>query len=275
MRTQKKFDYQSRLAIINAILGLSRGVELEASSEIVRKICVALDMPCLRDALHLARALRDICGYFKVGLELYCSAGPAAVESLVSDGHKVILDLKLYDIPNTVSRAVKQVSSLGISFLTIHASGGPDIIRAAREAAESVKGPSSERVKLLAVTVLTSTTESSLRKIFGAKKSLKETVLDLSLLARDSGADGVVASAREVRSIKNLCGKDFLIATPGIRPRGEKKGDQKRTATPAQAVSAGSDILIIGRPITQAANPRSATLGIIKEIESAVKQSKR
>jgi orotidine-5'-phosphate decarboxylase len=248
---------------------------VEASPETVRKICVALDTPCLREALHLARALRDICGYFKVGLELYSSVGPAAVESLIGDGHRVILDLKLYDIPNTVGRAVKQVSSLGVSFLTIHASGGPDIIRAAREAAESVKPSLSERVKLLAVTVLTSTTESSLRKTVGTKKSLRETVLDLTLLARDSGADGVVASAREVRSIKNLCGKDFIVATPGIRPRGEKKGDQKRTATPAQALSAGSDILIIGRPITQAADPRSATLRIIKEIESAGRQSKR
>jgi orotidine-5'-phosphate decarboxylase len=249
-----------------------RNIEMGSPQELVRKICVALDIPCLRDALQLAETLQGVCGYFKVGLELYSSAGPAAVESLVSAGHRVILDLKLYDIPNTVGRAVRQVSSLGASFLTIHASGGQDMIRTAREAAESVKAPSSERVKLLAVTVLTSTTESSLRKTFGARKSLKETVLDLALLSKDSGADGVVASAGEVHSIKRACGENFLVATPGIRPEGEKKGDQKRTATPSQALSAGSDILIIGRPITQAANPRTAALNILKEIESAKKR---
>lgn len=248
---------------------------MDITGEFVRKVCVALDIPCLREALRLAETLRGVSGYFKVGLELYSSAGPAAVESLVSDGHNVILDLKLLDIPNTVARAVKQLSSLGVSFLTLHASGGPDMICAAREAAESVSSRPSERVKLLAVTVLTSTTESSLHKIFGVKKSLRETVLDLALLSKDSGADGVVASAREVHSIKRVCGKEFLVATPGIRPQEHKKDDQKRIATPARAVSAGSDILIIGRPITQAEDPRAAALKIIREIESAVKQSKR
>jgi orotidine-5'-phosphate decarboxylase len=246
------------------------GLELKYAG----KLCVALDVPCLRDALRLADALRELAKYFKVGLELYSSAGPAAVESLVADGHSVILDLKLHDIPNTVGRAVRQISSLGASFITIHASGGPDMIRAAREGAQSAKLPESERTKLLAVTVLTSITDSSLRKMFGVRKSLKEAVLDLALLAKDSGADGAVASASEVRSIKNLCGKEFLVATPGIRPQGSEKGDQKRAATPSQALSAGSDIIIVGRPITQAEDPCAVALAILKEMESAKKRRK-
>ncbi|MFH1423089.1 MAG: orotidine-5'-phosphate decarboxylase [Planctomycetota bacterium] len=239
---------------------------MEKEPKSIEKLCVALDTSCLRDALQLADSLAGVVGYFKVGLELFSAAGPAAVESLVGRGHNVFLDLKLYDIPNTVARAVRQVSTLGASFLTIHASGGVDMIKAAREAAEKYD---TQRLKLLAVTILTSTTEQTFREIFPVEKSLEQVVLNLAVTAKNSGADGVVASAREANSLKKHCGNNFIIVTPGIRPEGHKTNDQKRTTTPTEAITAGSDLLVIGRPITEDKEPRKIAEQILKEIELA------
>lgn len=234
-------------------------------------LCVALDTPFLDDALKLAGNLAGRAGFVKVGLELFSAAGPESVKKLSALGLKVFLDLKLHDIPNTVSRAVRSCTALGASLLTLHASGGAAMISTARKAVEEAASELSvERPRLLAVTVLTSLDGETLEQTLKTGNEPGELVLHLARLAKSAGADGVVCSAQEARLVKDTCGKEFLAVTPGIRPAGADTGDQKRVTTPADAIRAGSDLLVVGRPITAATDPAAAAEKILNNIREAL-----
>jgi orotidine-5'-phosphate decarboxylase len=231
------------------------------------RLCVALDTDSLENALRLARRLSECAGHVKIGLELFSAAGPEAVSRLRELVPGIFLDLKLYDIPNTVSHAVRMAAKLGVSLLTVHASGGAAMIGAAREAAETAASSHSvQHPRILAVTVLTSIDDDALSRTFGVRMSVQETALHLAKTAKDAGADGVVCSAREVARIKKVCGSEFLTVTPGIRPASAAAGDQKRVTTPAEAIKAGSDLLVVGRPITVAPDPVAAAEEILSSI---------
>jgi len=236
------------------------------------KIIVALDYAQADQARAFVDRVRpDLCR-LKVGKELFVAAGPAFVEALVARGFAVFLDLKFHDIPNTVAQACKAAARLGVWMMNVHASGGPRMMLAAREALEGLPGLTA-RPRLIAVTVLTSMGEEELRAI-GVEASARQQVLLLASLAHDSGMDGVVCSAQEAPLLRSALGTDFLLVTPGIRPAGSKVGDQTRILTPAQAIQAGSDYLVIGRPITQAADPLIALEAIAREIDSTNREIK-
>ncbi|MGZ8868243.1 MAG: orotidine-5'-phosphate decarboxylase [Thermoanaerobaculia bacterium] len=184
--------------------------------------------------------------------------GPGLVREVISAGHRVFLDLKLHDIPNTVEHAVREAENLGVAMLTVHAPGGPAMLRAAR----------SERTLILAVTVLTSLADADLRAI-GVEGGASGSVVRLARLAEENGIRGVVASPLEIAAIRQSCGSEMTIVTPGIRPAGSEAGDQRRTLTPAEAIRAGADYIVVGRPITSAANRRDAALRIVDEMERA------
>ena len=214
------------------------------------KVIVALDFKDRESCLALVEQLDPHKVRVKVGKELFTRTGPPLVETLVKQGFSVFLDLKYHDIPNTVAQAVTAAADLGVWMVNVHASGGLRMMTAAREAIGS--GPNTP--KLIGVTVLTSLAAEELREI-GLVDSPEQQVLRFAKLAKQSGLDGVVCSAKEATILRKECGDDFLLVTPGIRPAGSDQGDQRRTLTPAQALSAGSDYLVIGRPITAAANP--------------------
>jgi len=208
-------------------------------------------------------------GLFKVGSQLFTAEGPRAVEKLADSGADIFLDLKFHDIPNTVAKAVAVAVQLPrVRLLTLHASSGTAVMKAAREAA----GASSKRPKLLAVTVLTSFDAATLRKI-GMGGSLETRAVALARLAKKAGMDGVVCSAHEARAIRRACGPKFVILIPGVRPRSGAANDQSRIATPAEAIRAGADYLVVGRPITAAPDPRSAVLAIVNEMKSAMRHT--
>jgi orotidine-5'-phosphate decarboxylase len=227
------------------------------------RLAVALDYPNAHQAMKLVDSLGQTCQWFKVGMELYYSAGNDIVRQLRDRGFDVFLDLKLHDIPNTVAGAVRSVTQTGAALLTIHASGGAAMMTAAAEAA---KAPGSPR--LLAVTVLTSMDTTQLAGT-GITASPADQVLRLAKLARQSGIDGFVCSAEEVASVRAATGPDTLLVIPGIRPTGAALGDQKRVATPAQAIAHGASLLVVGRPITQAPDPAAAAEAILDEIAKA------
>ncbi len=213
----------------------------------------------------MARRIRGVAGIFKVGNQLFTAEGPRAVEKLAALGFEVFLDLKFHDIPNTVAGAVRAAADLPeVTLLTLHASGGTAMMRAAREALSGRK----TRPALLGVTVLTSLDAAALRKI-GMSGSTTSRAVALAKLAQEAGLDGVVASAHEVRAIRQACGPKLLIVVPGVRPASGATNDQARVATPAEAIRAGANYLVVGRPITSAARPGEAALAIAKEIESA------
>jgi orotidine-5'-phosphate decarboxylase len=202
---------------------------------------------------------------FKVGSQLFTSAGPRAVEKLSELGFDIFLDLKFHDIPNTVAHAVAAASRFGsIRLLTIHASGGIEMMQTAREAA----GTKASRPRLLGVTILTSLDGGALKRV-GIVGPPAARVVALARLAKESGLDGVVSSAREIRAIRKACGPEFLIVVPGIRPASASVDDQSRVATPRDAIRAGADYLVVGRPITAARDPREAALRIAAEIAAA------
>jgi orotidine-5'-phosphate decarboxylase len=230
-----------------------------------QRLIVALDVPTADAALALAARLEDQCQWFKVGLELFIAAGPAIVESLVAEGHSVFLDLKLHDIPNTVASAVRSAASLGASMLTLHAAGGPAMLKAAREAALASENPP----ELLAVTVLTSMDQAQLTAI-GIPASPQDQVPLLAKLGLDAGIRGFVCSPQEVRALRTLTGAAGVLVTPGIRPSGADNGDQQRIATPTLALEQGASYLVVGRPITQAADPALAAEAILMEIAEAL-----
>jgi orotidine-5'-phosphate decarboxylase len=212
----------------------------------------------------VARRIRGAAALFKVGSQLFTSEGPRAVEKLAGLGFEVFLDLKFHDIPNTVAGAVRAAADLpGVALLTLHASGGRAMMRAAREAL----GGRKTRPALLGVTVLTSLDAAALRKI-GMSGSVSSRAVALAKLAQEAGFEGVVSSAHEVRAIRQACGPKLLIVVPGVRPASGATNDQARVATPAEAIRAGATYIVVGRPITAAARPREAALAIAKEIES-------
>lgn len=235
------------------------------------KIIVALDVPSADAALRIAQTLRGHVGMFKVGKEIFTAEGPAVARKLLAEGHKVFLDLKFHDIPNTVRAAAQQAAMLGVSLTTIHASGGRKMIAAAAEGVRAAAGSrgTAHVTRVLAVTALTSLGPEDLAEI-GFQGSPEEVVLRLAKLAQSAGADGVVASPREIEAIRKACGPDFLIVTPGIRPATGSVDDQARTATPESAIRAGADYLVIGRPITGAPNPAAAADVIAAEMEKAL-----
>jgi orotidine-5'-phosphate decarboxylase len=227
------------------------------------RLAVALDLPDEHEALKLVDRLGQTCQWFKVGMELYYAAGNSIVQQLRDRGFNVFLDLKLHDIPNTVAGAVRSVTRAGASLLTIHATGGPAMMHAAAEAACAPGSP-----RLLAVTVLTSMDANELAGI-GITASPAEQVLRLARLAQASGIDGMVCSPEEVAALRKETGPNTLLVIPGIRPAGSAIGDQKRIATPAQAIAHGASMLVVGRPITRATDPAQAAQAILQEIEQA------
>jgi orotidine-5'-phosphate decarboxylase len=228
------------------------------------RLAVALDYPDAEQALRLVDSLGQTCQWFKVGMELYYATGNTIVHQLRDRGFDVFLDLKLHDIPNTVAGAVRSATQAGAGLLTLHASGGSAMMTAAAVAA---KAPGSPR--LLAVTVLTSMDAAQLAGT-GISASPADQVLRLAKLATQSGIDGFVCSAEEVAAVRLATGTDTLLVIPGIRPTGTAIGDQKRIATPAQAIADGASMLVVGRPITQAADPAAAAQAILDEIAEAI-----
>ena len=227
------------------------------------RLIVALDFPTAAQALRQVDELEHQCDWLKVGLELYLAAGGSIVTSLREQGYNVFLDLKLHDIPNTVASAVKSASSLGASLLTIHAAGGSSMLSAAAQAAATTP----DAPRLLAVTVLTSMDVAQLNGI-GVPDAPAVQVMRLARLAAAAGIDGLVCSPEETRMIRADLGGNPLLVVPGIRPVGAAAGDQKRIATPASAIANGASMLVVGRPITQAANPAAAAAAILAEIEA-------
>jgi orotidine-5'-phosphate decarboxylase len=227
------------------------------------KIIFALDVHGLADIDRWAAQLAGHVGMFKVGKELFTSCGPEAVRTVQRHGGRVFLDLKYHDIPNTVAKAMVEAARLGVQLANLHAMGGEEMMATAAAAVRKEFGD--ERPRLLAVTILTSSTVETLRQV-GIERPVEEMVVRLARLAKDSGMDGVVASPLEIGPIRAACGPDFLIVTPGVRPSFASLDDQKRVMSPAEAVSAGADYLVIGRPIAKAEDPVAAARMIVDEI---------
>jgi orotidine-5'-phosphate decarboxylase len=232
------------------------------------KLIAALDVDTLDAARKIVDALYPSVKIFKIGSQLFTNAGPAAVEYAVSKGARVFLDLKFHDIPNTVAGAARAAVKLKVFMLNVHVQGGFDMMQktilAVKEEAGRLK---IQRPLVLGVTVLTSMGEKDLKDL-EIRKGVKSQVTYLAKLAREAGLDGVVASADEVQPIRWSCGDDFVIVTPGIRPEWAQKNDQKRTATPKEAISLGANYIVVGRPILEAKDPRLAAEEVLKEISS-------
>jgi orotidine-5'-phosphate decarboxylase len=232
----------------------------------VDRLAVALDAPSAADALKLAKCLVGKVGVLKVGLELFCAEGPSILQELQRFA-PVFLDLKLHDIPTTVRRALGSVLRLDPLLVNVHALGGLDMMREAAEAMKEHRRCGG-RTRLLAVTVLTSMDKASLVKL-GIDGEPSSVVLRLASLAKDAGCDGVVCSGQESAMLRSSCGEEFLLLTPGIRPRGADAQDQARVMTPSEAISAGSTWIVVGRPITHAPDPAAAAEAILSEMGKA------
>jgi len=228
------------------------------------RLIVALDVPDRAAALRVVDQLSGHVGFFKVGLEIFTREGPPLVEEIRNRGEKVFLDLKLHDIPNTVRGAVRSACQLGVQMLTIHASGGPAMLSAACEEAQSSGSPP----LLLAVTALTSLSIENVRAL-GIGGSIEDWVERLAVLAYDSGIRGIVASTKELPMLRRKFQSDMRLVIPGIRPAGSALQDQSRTATPGEAIRAGADFIVVGRPILQAPNPAMAADSIVADIAQA------
>ena len=236
------------------------------ATEARSRLIVALDYDRLAPALAAAKRLVGSVGLFKVGKQLFTAEGPQALARLSELGLGIFLDLKYHDIPNTVAGAVAAALRLpGVRMLNVHALGGSAMMRAAARAADESRIGESHSAKLLAVTLLTSHDAGVMREV-GLTGTPQTRAVKLARLARRAKLDGVVASAREIRAIRVACGKNFLIVVPGMRPAGAAIGDQRRIATPEEAIRAGADYLIVGRPITEAQDPVAAAAAIVEEI---------
>ncbi|HEV8659994.1 MAG TPA: orotidine-5'-phosphate decarboxylase [Thermoanaerobaculia bacterium] len=219
------------------------------------RLIVAADLSTRDEILALADELHDVVGLLKIGSQAFVANGPALVREIVDRDVRVFLDLKLHDIPNTVQRAVAEAEKLDVAMLTVHASGGASMLRAAV----------SSKLLVLGVTVLTSLDDEELRNI-GFSENALSTAVRLARLARESGLRGIVASPLEIRAIRDACGDELTIVAPGVRPAGSEAGDQRRTMTPRAAIAAGADYIVVGRPITEKKNRREAAVQIIDEI---------
>ena len=223
------------------------------------RLVVAVDLSSRDDILRLVDRLQGSVGIFKIGLQAFITNGPSVVREIVSGGERVFLDLKIHDIPNTAKHAVAEAAQLGASMATVHAAGGEGMLRACADADDD------RSLLVLAVTELTSLTEADLLQI-GMGGLAVDNAVRLARLAQEAGLRGVVASPLEIEPIREACGAGFTILTPGIRPAGSDVGDQKRVMTPRDAVTAGADYIVVGRPITNAADPRSAALAIVEKM---------
>jgi orotidine-5'-phosphate decarboxylase len=234
-----------------------------------QRLAVALDLPDRAQLLEMARRVAPEAGFLKLGLEAFVAEGPSLVREIVESGAGVFLDIKLHDIPNTVGRAAAAAARTGAAIVNCHAAGGAEMMKAfageGRSAAAKVGYPAP---KLIAVTILTSLDADAVHAV-GLMGSPREAALRLALLARGAGLDGVVCSPEEIEAIRVACGPEFLLVVPGVRPAGAAAGDQKRVATPADAIRAGADILVVGRPITGASDPTAAARTIVAEIAAA------
>ncbi len=241
-------------------------------------LIVALDFDSLSTALKFARLVADQIGMFKIGSQLFTAAGPEAVREVAQLGAGIFLDLKFHDIPNTVAGAVLSAAAMnGVQLVNVHALGGGAMMQAAAQAVSAGVPMGADRPRLLAVTILTSMDKAAIREV-GVSGPPRSRVVKLAQLAQKSGVDGVVASVQEAKAIRKACGREFLIVTPGVRPSDKSasaknenthKDDQARTATPRQAIKAGADFLVVGRPILAAPDPRAAIQQIVEEISSA------
>lgn len=231
-----------------------------------QRIMVALDVPEGDAALKLARRFEGIPCWMKIGMELFYAEGPSIVREIKALGYRVFLDLKLHDIPNTARGAARSVTRLGVDMFNVHAAGGTAMMKAALEGAREAASGGDMPI-IIGVTQLTSTDERMLNEEIGIPGSVDETVVRYSQLVQTAGLQGVVASARESAAIKAACGGSFVTVTPGIRPAGADAVDQARVVTPKAALQGGSDFLVIGRPITGAADPRAALLRIVDECD--------
>ncbi len=227
------------------------------------EVIVALDTASARDALALVERLGPTADFYKVGLELYTAEGPGVVRELLARDKRVFLDLKLHDIPNTVAGAVRAASALGVDLLTVHAAGGRAMLEAAHDAA-------SGGLHLVAVTVLTSLDSADLERSWGRPVgSVPDEASRLASLAKGAGVDGIVVAASDAARIRPEVGEGFLIVVPGIRPAGSERDDHRRTATPAEATSAGADYLVVGRAVSRATDPAAALASVLSEIARA------
>ncbi|MHB8215166.1 MAG: orotidine-5'-phosphate decarboxylase [Candidatus Sulfotelmatobacter sp.] len=228
-----------------------------------QKLIVALDVSTAAAAQKIVAAVGDSALTYKVGMQLYTAEGPQVVRDLVAAGRRVFLDLKYHDIPTTVAGAVHEAARLGVSLLTVHATGGAKMLHAAAGAARAVN----PALLVLGVTVLTSLDEAEMGKV-GFRGTVREEVLRLATLALDNGCGGIVTSARETAAVRAELGHNFAIVTPGVRPAGSAHGDQSRVATPAEAIAAGASHIVVGRPITEAADPAAEARAILGQISS-------
>jgi orotidine-5'-phosphate decarboxylase len=224
------------------------------------RLIVALDVSTAAAAQKIVAAVGDSALTYKVGMQLYTAEGPQLVRDLVASGRKIFLDLKYHDIPNTVGAAVSEAGRLGVSMLTVHASGSDKMLRAAVDAAKA-----RQELIVLAVTVLTSMGAEDVQRI-GMSGPVEENVVRLAGIALANGCQGIVASAREAKAVRSKFGDGFAIVTPGVRPAGASVGDQVRVVTPAQAIAAGATYIVVGRPITEAADPAAQAKAILQEI---------
>jgi orotidine-5'-phosphate decarboxylase len=231
-----------------------------------QKLIIALDVDTEAEALGLVRELSGLAVLYKVGLQLYNNTGPGIVGRLTGSGVKVFLDLKFHDIPNTAARAAEAVAGLGAFMLNMHAAGGQKMLAEASAAARARARALGGAVPLIVgVTVLTSMSEAELKQELGVSRPLPEQVAALAQLCRKAGLDGVVASAREIPWIRRACGPDFVIVTPGVRPAWSARNDQERIVTPGEALKLGADYVVVGRPVTAAADPRQALARLLTE----------
>ncbi|MBF0343818.1 MAG: orotidine-5'-phosphate decarboxylase [Nitrospirae bacterium] len=239
--------------------------------KIKQRLCLALDVNTLSEAVRFVETLKDYVGLFKIGFQLFTNEGPKAVEAIKRLGGRVFLDLKFHDIPNTVAAAARMVTALGVDMFNIHASGGSEMMRAAVVAAQEetirlgIVNP-----KVLAVTVLTSINDEILSKELIVSNPVRDQVVHLAMLSKEAGVSGVVASPKEIRLIRESCGAGFVILTPGIRPLWSANlDDQKRITTPQDAIALGADYIVIGRPILRSDNPVETSKQILSEIDAA------
>jgi orotidine-5'-phosphate decarboxylase len=223
------------------------------------RLIVAIDRSSRDEILRLADALQGAVGTLKIGLQAFVANGPSIVREVIARGSRVFLDLKIHDIPNTAQHAVAEATSLGAAMLTVHASGGEAMLRAA------VNGAAGGEATLLGVTVLTSLNDADVTRV-GFPGTALETAVRLAKLAQESGLRGVVSSPHDVPAIREACGSGMWIVVPGIRPEGSEAGDQRRTMTPAAAIAAGADYIVVGRPITNASDPRAAALTLLDSL---------
>lgn len=238
------------------------------------KLIVALDVDTAASALDLFNRLRDVVGMFKIGMQLFAAAGPDIVRTIVTKGGRVFLDLKFHDIPNTVAMAGIEATRLGVSIFNIHASGGREMMKRTAESVADIAGRENLiRPKVIGVTLLTSADQETLQQI-GIYDGPQSVVRRLALLAHESGLDGVVSSAQEIEIVrKTVSRRDFLVVTPGIRGANDPGNDQRRVMTAANAIRAGADYVVVGRPILNAKDPLEAARVIVNEIDGAIRTS--